>query len=140
MCANALCANKRVNAMTAPTKKSKTVKVMSKNEIQTLGPQQRLELTHGVLDRVGILARIWSPYTAYIAVLILLGIPSLHIARSESFVWAGSLLILLAMVLPLVERWLVTTTSGMARHHRSVRVEVQSSRKRQHTQRRSYRR
>jgi hypothetical protein len=93
----------KVIGMTARTRKSKTVKVVKRNEVKTQVPATSVALTHSVLDRVGTLSKIWSPYTAYIAVLTILGMPSLQFARSESIVWIGGIL-LIAMVAPLIER------------------------------------
>jgi hypothetical protein len=68
-------------------------------------PAPNATFVQALLDRVRTLSRIWSPYTAYVAVLTIIGIPALQFGRPESVVWMGSLL-LLGISAPLIERLL----------------------------------
>jgi len=66
-------------------------------------PGQSPALLRTVLDRVADLTSVWGPYQSYVAVLTIIGVCSLQLARADSVLPITTLTIA-AMLAPLVGR------------------------------------
>lgn len=73
--------------------------------LNPIAPQsgQSPALVRTVLDRVDGLSRVWGPYQSYVAVLTIIGVCSLHLARADS-VLPITVLIIAAMLAPLISQ------------------------------------
>jgi hypothetical protein len=97
--------------MTTRTPKAKVVKPKRKTHPASV-PERRpqlampnVALVQTLLDRVRVLADVWSRYTAYFAVMTIIGIFALQVARTETIPWIAGLVVI-AECLALMEMYI----------------------------------